>query len=254
MVKLTKLAVLLVVALAPALLWADSTDDMNGSVEEQWRFSFDDQANPAAPDVDGSGNGATAIIVVGHSGIGWLDSHPAYGEGWQGFWFLGSEGTATVQIAGPPQLMASQEVTVRVVYFKDIPFFLPPTVTVTDAELVADPTVEEIEKGPTSGAWLRAQSTWSVGSPGPQTVVVTSATGWGSVVDEVTVESMSHPLPGDATGDCRVDILDMLFVRCHLNDDPGVGDNWKADMNDDGRIDILDMMFVRGRLSTSCDE
>jgi len=52
--------------------------------------------------------------------------------------------------------------------------------------------------------------------------------------------------------DCRVNILDLLFIRNKLNQDVGTGDNWKADANEDGRINILDLIFVRNKLNTNC--
>jgi len=60
------------------------------------------------------------------------------------------------------------------------------------------------------------------------------------------------PVTGDATGDCKVDILDMLFVRDRLSRDPATDDNWKADLTQDGEINILDMLLVRNHLNTAC--
>ena len=59
-------------------------------------------------------------------------------------------------------------------------------------------------------------------------------------------------IPGDANGDCRVDVMDIVFVRNHLGQDVLSGDNWKADVNQDGNINILDMIFVRQHLMTKC--
>jgi len=60
-------------------------------------------------------------------------------------------------------------------------------------------------------------------------------------------------IPGDATNDCKVDILDMLFVRSVLNDDTMTESNFRADVTRDGVIDVLDMLFVRNNLATKCD-
>jgi len=60
-------------------------------------------------------------------------------------------------------------------------------------------------------------------------------------------------LPGDVTMDCRVDILDLVFVRNKQRQDVYSGDNWRADLNGDSKIDILDLIFVRNHLNTSCD-
>ena len=60
------------------------------------------------------------------------------------------------------------------------------------------------------------------------------------------------PILGDTNGDCRVNILDLIFIRNKLNQPVGTGDNWKADVNEDTRINILDLIFVRNKLNTQC--
>ena len=61
-------------------------------------------------------------------------------------------------------------------------------------------------------------------------------------------------LDGDATDDCKVNILDLIYVRNRLNQSVETGDNWKADVNGDDSINILDLIYVRNRLNTSCDD
>ncbi|HUU99314.1 MAG TPA: dockerin type I domain-containing protein [Phycisphaerae bacterium] len=60
------------------------------------------------------------------------------------------------------------------------------------------------------------------------------------------------PIDGDANMDCRVNILDLIFIRNKLNQAVATGDNWKADVNEDTRINILDLIFVRNKLNTQC--
>jgi len=59
-------------------------------------------------------------------------------------------------------------------------------------------------------------------------------------------------IPGDANDDCRVNILDLIFIRNKLNQPVTTGDNWKADVNEDMRINILDLIYVRSKLNTQC--
>ncbi|NQT21788.1 MAG: discoidin domain-containing protein [Planctomycetes bacterium] len=59
-------------------------------------------------------------------------------------------------------------------------------------------------------------------------------------------------LPGDANGDCRVNIMDIIFVKARLGQDIHTGGNRKADVNQDGFIDVFDMIYVRGRLGAAC--
>ena len=60
-------------------------------------------------------------------------------------------------------------------------------------------------------------------------------------------------LPGDANGDCSVNILDMIFIRNRLNKSTASDDNWQADVTQDNKIDILDMIFVRNRINMTCE-
>lgn len=62
------------------------------------------------------------------------------------------------------------------------------------------------------------------------------------------------PVDGDANLDCEVNILDMIFIRNRLNQDPETDDNWRADVNQDGKINILDMIFVRNVLNNRCEQ
>jgi len=68
----------------------------------------------------------------------------------------------------------------------------------------------------------------------------------------VTADVRAWPVDGDANLDCRVNILDLIFVRNRLNQDPTSADNWQADVNTDGHINVLDLIFVRNRLNTIC--
>ena len=60
------------------------------------------------------------------------------------------------------------------------------------------------------------------------------------------------PVLGDANLDCQVNILDLIFIRNKLNQDPASGNNWQANVNGDAAINILDLIYVRNRLNTRC--
>jgi len=68
----------------------------------------------------------------------------------------------------------------------------------------------------------------------------------------ITADINSWPVEGDSNLDCRVNILDLIFVRNRLNQDPTSADNWQADVNTDGRINILDLIYIRNRLNAVC--
>jgi len=78
------------------------------------------------------------------------------------------------------------------------------------------------------------------------------------LVNNEIVDTQAHywpkpwPIDGDANGDCRVNILDLIFIRNKLNQAVTTGDNWKADVNGDTRINILDLIYVRNKLNTQC--
>ena len=62
-------------------------------------------------------------------------------------------------------------------------------------------------------------------------------------------------LDGDVNGDCVVNILDLIGVRNHLNQDPNSPpENQVYNVNGDDAINILDMIYVRNRLNTKCEE
>jgi len=67
--------------------------------------------------------------------------------------------------------------------------------------------------------------------------------------DDLTV----WPLYGDVNWDCQVNILDLIWARNRLNQDPQAGSlNWRADVNQDGAINILDLLDIRNHLNTRC--
>ncbi|NQT20773.1 MAG: discoidin domain-containing protein, partial [Planctomycetes bacterium] len=59
-------------------------------------------------------------------------------------------------------------------------------------------------------------------------------------------------LPGDANGDCSVNLLDIVFIGQRLGQDVRTADNWRADVTGDGRIDVMDQVLVRKHLGAEC--
>ena len=58
--------------------------------------------------------------------------------------------------------------------------------------------------------------------------------------------------PGDVNMDCKVNVLDLIFVRNRLLNDPETSNNWQADTNKDGKINVLDLIYVRNQLNNNC--
>ena len=95
----------------------------------------------------------------------------------------------------------------------------------------------------TQGQYVILYPTDFYGNPGAAEVYI-----WGDA-------GLGPQLEGDVNGDCVVNILDLIGVRNHLNQDPtSPPENQVYNVNGDDAINILDMIFVRNRLNTSCPE
>ena len=70
---------------------------------------------------------------------------------------------------------------------------------------------------------------------------------------EGSVFAQHHwPIPGDATLDCMVNSDDVIFVQSRYNQDPSVGDNWQADLNEDGMISVADLAIILDNFGKQC--
>ncbi|HUT04969.1 MAG TPA: dockerin type I domain-containing protein [bacterium] len=56
----------------------------------------------------------------------------------------------------------------------------------------------------------------------------------------------------DVNSDGTVGILDLIFIRARMGQDPLSGNNRAADINNDGKINILDLIFVRNQIGSHC--
>ncbi len=74
--------------------------------------------------------------------------------------------------------------------------------------------------------------------------------------DHVRIEEIeSTGLEGDVNNDCVVNILDLIGIRNHLNQDPtSPPQNQAYNVNGDDAINILDMIYVRNRLNDMCPD
>ncbi|HUW30552.1 MAG TPA: dockerin type I domain-containing protein [Planctomycetota bacterium] len=219
-----------------------------GTTHEEWGFSTN--ANPPAAEAVSNAYGApSASIVLGPYNSGWYSGHFVFGS-MQGFWDLGSAGTVTCQIPNRPLPSGYTVVWVQTTYFVDIS--AAPTVTVTGGTALTGIPQPVMVAEAMSGAWYTAVSKWRIAPSVPSvTVTITSSAAWGSLVDNVEIDT-AMPIPGDANLDCVVNILDLLFIRSKLGQNPASGDNWSADANGDGRINILDLIVTRSNLTKKC--
>ena len=65
-------------------------------------------------------------------------------------------------------------------------------------------------------------------------------------------KSRHWPITGDANGDCRVNVLDLLLIRNLLGQNPSTGSNWRADISQNGAINVLDLIQARNNLGSVC--
>jgi len=132
------------------------------------------------------------------------------------------------------------------------------TLTVTWDSNVA--TLGQVNYGPVSlvGATPSTASEPGIGTSHSVTFGIAAGTNYKLVIvnNEVVGPTLyapsPWPIPCDANLDCRVNILDLIFTRNRLNQDPATGDNWQADVNEDTQVNILDLIYVRNRLNTAC--
>ena len=117
-----------------------------------------------------------------------------------------------------------------------------------------------------TGRWNRASGTWltdSVESPAidagdPAAAYALEPTpnlnrlNSGAFGNTSEASKSGWNILGDVTGDCNVNILDLLQIRNALGQSPGTGSNWKYNVNKDASINILDLLVVRNVLSTKC--
>jgi len=79
--------------------------------------------------------------------------------------------------------------------------------------------------------------------------------GWArDTADKIGAKAVTiyRTIDGDANLDCRVNILDLIFIRNRINEPVDSNDKKQADVNADGRINILDLIFVRNKLAAEC--
>lgn len=156
-------------------------------------WTFDDDDNPAEPEVDENPYGtAKATVTLGDFGEGWLDT-VSFGTQ-TGLWDLGREGTIVLDILNRPEALEYKEIVIQVTYFKGL--VAAPVIDIPGATPVSNQTVLIEEDA--LGDWLLDQSIWRIEpNPAQEQVILTAA--WnGSTVDQIVVDTICIPEPGTA--------------------------------------------------------
>jgi hypothetical protein len=167
--------------------------DQEGTTYQEWRF--DTGVNPAVPEViHNQYGGASASITVGTMGEGWQYQLPGLGSQ-TGYWDLGDGGGQIVLgIDNRPLPLDYKEIWVQVTYYQDIS--QPPTVDVPGATCIGGQTGLLVEDTGNGSGWFLDQSVWLI-EPNPdyELVVLTSDVTWGSVIDQIVVDTICIPEP-----------------------------------------------------------
>lgn len=170
---------------------------LEGTTYQEWRF--DTGANPAIPEVidnpyGGTSPGASALITVGSMGTGWQNQLGGMGTQ-TGYWDLGGGGGQIVlDIDNRPLTLDYKEIWVQVTYFSDIT--QPPAVAVPRATYLGGQTGLSVEDTGMGGGWFVDQSIWRIEpNPSHEQIILTSNQMWGSVIDQIVVDTICIPEP-----------------------------------------------------------
>jgi hypothetical protein len=175
---------------------------------QDWQFT--NNANPALPTVATNTAGvATATMVVGYAGAGWLDSLGGFGTQ-TGLWDLGlqnsddltndTRGEVLLVVPNPVPATSSTntytDLGLRVVQFVDGFIYLGDlTFSIPGATYSGRTVVETLPPGSLPGNWVEDQFQWRlIPSPMPVSLTITGAVG-GTLLDRIRVDTVSAVVP-----------------------------------------------------------
>ena len=179
------ISMLMPVVAAATVLFTPDWDGEDGSTFQEW--SFDDDDNPAVPEVISNPyGGAEATITVGVGSPGWVESgFPPL----TGYWDLSGEGGQIVlDIDNRPESLPYKEIWVQVTY--DLWFYEPPTVDVPGAVYLEGETAVVV------GDWYLDLSKWRIEpNPAREQIILTAGPTYGSLIDQIAVHTICVPEP-----------------------------------------------------------
>lgn len=175
-------------------LFAPSWRGQPGSTMQAW--SFDTDANPAAPDLINNPYGsATATVTVGMFGSGWQSQLPGFGEQ-TGYWDIGDIAVGpqiVLDIPNNPVALEYKEIWVQVTAWEDIS--QAPIVDVPGAMFLGSEQMV-LESVPTGGNWVLNLSKWRIEpNPNQEQVILSAVPMFGAVIDHVVVDTICVPEP-----------------------------------------------------------
>ncbi len=158
---------------------------------QMWGFETADNPVTANP-INNPFGTAQAVITQGTFASGWIDD-PGLGTR-TGMWDIGTTGgVIDLTIDNCSDSYAVREIWVQVVYFQSLS--QPPLIELEGGQLVDQQIslVESIDLG----SWMLSFTKWSIASDGAEDLIhIASDTSFGSVIDEIHVDTRCIPEPG----------------------------------------------------------
>jgi hypothetical protein len=175
-----------------------------GSTLQQWEFSTD-SATPAPEVVTNPYGTPSAAINIPEGdpfATGWWDGADfaeVYGSK-RGWWDIGKQ-SLVLSIPNRPVTdpQSFKDIRIQITFWKDIS--QAPSVLISPtAVLVGTPTTTLVEAGPMGGGWYSVVSNWHL-TPNPldETITVFGDQAWGSMIDEIVVDTVCPVVPEPGT-------------------------------------------------------
>jgi hypothetical protein len=193
-------------------------------------FTFDSNDNPASPELIKNifGN-ADANIILGPIAEGWIESIPGFGTQ-NGIWGLGSAGTITVNVTTGFHTTGPQEIWVQMTYLDD-PWWNPAQLNISDANLIEQSPLIEVEDVGLGTYWYLQQTKWLIDQGKSNIEIIITSDIAGGYIDQVVIDTRTvNPV-------CIVNYNDLeQFATQWLMS----GDNLAADFDDSKTVDFRD--------------
>lgn len=166
-----------------------------GSSFQAWDF-LTDSTTPAPEAADNNYGSPTALVTVGAFASGYIDTYPpGVTDARDGLWDLGSLGTIDLVIPNSSRTGPNtwKDIVIQVTYYEDIQ--VAPVVTVPGGSLVDSDTLVA-QNIPGWGTFYTDVYYWHL-EPNPleEQILITSDEMWGSMIDQVVVDTICMPEP-----------------------------------------------------------
>jgi len=165
----------------------------SGSTLQRWDFTGN--STTPTPDVLTNPYGTPTLSVDFNPpfGSGWYNTPSGYGTR-QGFWDI-ANGSMTMDIPSVPVPAFYLQIQLQVTYWRDVS--QAPTFNLSPSAIQIGPTITTLVEDPAGlGAWYSDLIVWEVTpGPGDQFITLQGDTTFGSVIEQVIVDTRAVPEP-----------------------------------------------------------